>query len=874
MEDSVRHAASEHRAPGSAGGGVRPAGCWGFRGGARAVGVLFVFAFVCSFFAFADRAGASPADDDFLFAYRLMQRGDLAEAGAAFDAFLERFPNDAARGDALYFRAALHRKAGAQQAAADVLTAITPRTVPRRVPAYAVALLRGQVLTDLGRYDAAVTELEKIDPARLPADARASTHLLMGVAYRGAGNFEAAAAALDRAATLETPLRPRALLEGARALAGGGDTPAALEVLRALLDLDDEGTRAEAARYAGDLSYAAGYTAAATGYYTRVIERDQSSAQFGPAVVGRMWADLAAGRSVAVVSAHQKLVGPGRGLGGADAAAAAYVAASAYQALGQHARAAELLTGYTEGQAAGGEAPPLQALALYKLAVSQFELVRYDDMAATVARLESDFPESEQQIDASFLLASADAKRGDAAAGVARLNVFIEAGAGSPYHLQALLQRAVLYASQGADAAARDDLVAWLDRAQKPLDEAAGPALRLIALHHRLKEYQAASTLAAALVDAGPAAAAEQEALFRQGEALTRAGRLREALVAYDRLQKDHPINAYRGAVGLRRGLLLGKLGRPDVALAALGAAADNDRLPVAQRGAALRVMAAQHRDAGQPDNAADTLRRVEDLEGLASIEDADLLWLAGHHVDRGAADQALRVLGVFDEPGRRPTGPAESQLLFLSGRAQLARGDLDAAHRSFFGVVALGRGYDLEARLELARVMAARGELDAALIELSDLTRSEDAVTAARALFQTGRVHRLRARALTAEGDAVGAAAALTDARSPMKRMVVLYLTVDAVQPLPQAGLLELAEIAEALGDEAAAAREREELTRRFADTAHGRYAAALRAWRERDRPDDALAALQRLRDAGPLPDDLRPRVAAAVEALETLRR
>ena len=510
----------------------------------------------------------------------------------------------------------------------------------------------------------------------------------------------------------------------------------------------------------------------------------------------------------------------------------------------------------------------------YKLAVSQFELARYDDMATTVAHLERAFPDSEQQIDASFLLASADAKRGDAASGVARLNTFVQAGKDGPYYLQALLRRAALYESEGADDAARNDLKQWLTDAGKPLNEAAGPALRLVSLHHRLGDYEAAAALAGELLEAKPAPASEQEALFRRGEALTRAGKLREALAAYDRLQKGHPINPHREAVGLRRGLLLGKLGRGDESLATLNASADNERLPVAQRGAALRVFAAQHRDGGRSDAAAAALERVEALQGLVSLDDADLLWLASHRLDRGAADRALEVLGVFSEPGRKLTGPAESQLLYVSGRAHLARGDLDAAHRSFFGVVALGQGFDVEARLELARVAAARGDLDAALVELSDLTRSENATTAARALYETGRVHRLRAQRLTRDGDAAGAAAALAEARSPMKRMVVLYLTVEAVQPLPQAGLVELVEIAEALGDDAAAAREREELTRRFEDTPHGRYAGAMRAWRERDRPDDALAALTRLRDDGGLPEDLGQRLDTAVAKLEALRR
>ncbi len=820
-------------------------------------------------------AQATPASDEFLFAYKLMQRGDLVEAGTAFDTFLEKFPQDTARGDALYFRAALYRKAGASKAAADVLTAITAKSTPRRVPPYVVELLRGQVLTDLGDYEPAIEALEKIDPDRLPGDAVASVLLLKGLAYRGAGNFEAAARTLDEAATMKTPLRARALLERARALAGGGDTPKALSVLEELLALNDTQTRAEAARYAGDLSYAAGDVPAAAGYYTRVIEQDQSSPSFGPAVVGRMWADLADGNNVAVVSAYKQFADTLAAVEtGEGASEAGYVAASAYQGLKQHARAAELLTAYV----AGGDGQSLQALSLYKLAVSQFELARYDDMATTVSQLERAFPESEQQIDASFLLASAEAKRGDAAAGVQRLNAFVDAGKDSPYYLQALLRRAALYESQGALDAARDDLELYLKQVEKPLNEASGSALRLVALHHRLGDYEAAAALAGRILEAKPSPAAAQEALFRQGEAQTRSGALREAMVSFDQLQQNHPINSYRESVELRRGLLLSKLGRGEEALATLNAAANDARLPVEQRVAAFKVIAAQLRDAGRADDAAAALHRIEELATLSKLDAADLLWLAGHQVDRGDAKGALGVLAAFDDPGREATGPAESQRLYTAGRAHFALGALDEAHRSFFAVVALGQGFDVQARLNLAKVAAARGELDAALVELSDLTRSEDAATAARALYETGLVHRRRAKQLTANGDAAGATQALMAARGPLKRMVVLYLTVDALQPLPQAGLVALEEIAQALGENDVAVRERGELIRLFADTPHGRYAKAMQAWHERDRPDDALRMLEKIRDAAhlgePLSDDLAPRVDAMIDRLEGLKR
>ncbi|MEL7087348.1 MAG: tetratricopeptide repeat protein, partial [Planctomycetota bacterium] len=298
----------------------------------------------------AANAQASAAEQEFLFAYKLMQRGDTAEAGEAFDAFLEKFPQDAQRGDALYFRAALYRQNGALRAAAELLAGATGRFAPKRVPVYAVQLLRGQVLTDLGEYDQAIASLEQIELDALPDRAVASVRLLQALAYRGAGNFEASANAASAAASVTSPVKGRAMVTLARAQSRGGDNAAALDTLARALAFDDAAVNAEAARLAGDLSYAEGDYDQATAFYTRVIERDQSSAEFVPAVVGRMWADLQAGRNVAVVSADQQF---GDALPAGPRAAASYLAASAYQAINQHAPAAERLTEITAGLAAG-----------------------------------------------------------------------------------------------------------------------------------------------------------------------------------------------------------------------------------------------------------------------------------------------------------------------------------------------------------------------------------------------------------------------------------------------------------------------------------------------------------------------------------------
>ena len=833
------------------------------------------------------------AEQEFLFAYRLMQRGDLAEAGVAFDEFLRKFPQDGARGDALYFRAALYRQAGALHAAAELLEGATGSATPQRVPGYAVQLLRGQVLTDLGDFGRALEVLETVDASALPAQAEASVALLRAMAYRGAGNFDAAARAAEQAASgpgVGGATLARARLEQGRAEAAAGRPDAARAALDQAIAADaaqDPRVAAEAARLAGDVAYAVGDYDDAARYFQRVIETGQTSPEFPAAVVGRMWADLQAGRNVAVVDTHKQL-GDALAPPAGDprlAREADYLAASAYQNLGQQAQAVEMLSQVVDRgtPATDPQAPDdagVRPLALYKLAVGQYELTRYDDMARTVAQLEREFPRSPQQVDASFLLASADANQGRAEAGVARLKSFIDDGPDNPYFTQALLRRAALLSQSDELAAAADDLQRYLDTAGDGADPAV--RLRLADLQHRLGDYdRAINTAGQVLADsrAAQTPAVAQEAWYRLGEAQTRAGQYRQALASFDKLQQEHPINPYRHAVELRRGLLLQQLGQTDQAMAVLIEAGNDERLPTPQRVAALRIIASHLRQQGRVEDAALTLRQIEKLAGLDALDDDELLWLARQEVATQEADgarEALRTLAVIDGQRRalagEEAGPREAELRFLRGQAHLTLGQLEEAYRNFFGVVALGQGLDLEARLYLARTEAARGNLDAALMELSDLQGAPDSRIQAEAMYDKGLLHRRRAELLTRRGDTAGATEQWTQARTALKRMVLLFLTVDALRPLPERGLVQLAQIAEALEEPQARDKELNELTRAFPDSPYAQFGRSLLDELSRRRPDDALVRLQRM-DRAALDPVLAGWVDEKVAALEAMR-
>lgn len=808
-----------------------------------------------------------PAHQQFLFAYKLLQRGDNRLAADAFDDYLRQFPSDAKRGDALYYRALLYRRAGQNDRAAATLADVPG---PQIVPAYAIDLLRGQVFSDLQRYGEAVAALNRIDVAALEPKVAVSVLYLRGLAQRGAENLPAAAADLKAAAELDSPMRGRAYLDLARVQVLMGHEQDAIATLRKAMDAPDAAAAAEAARMAGDLAYNAGEYADAVGFYGRVLAEHQSSKHFGASVIGTLWSHFSAGEYRRVLDAFERYR---TALQVQDRVAAWYLAGSAQQEMGNHAEAVQLFD-----QIAHGEGRyPLREKVLYKLAASQFELGRYDAMAETIDRLTTQYPNSEVRIDAAFLLAAADAQRGDVAGGAARLTQLIDQGPQSPYYLQALLRRARLYETHNQLQPAAADYLAYLNASEYPSvgqrpdggallgpnDTQAGAFLRLLDVYQQLGQYELAAGLAKRWLETMRLPPmVEQEALYRRALSLVKLGQGTDALALLDRLQQQYPLSPFAAEASYYRGLLLLSMDRPEQAVPLLQQAAEEENLLRPLRANAMHLLALRQRNSEQPDAAARTLLRLESLAGVEQLTDAELLWLSRHLFDRGDANGALRYVQPLVEGRPNATAAARAEALFLAGRALRAKGELDAAEQALGQVIAMGAGFDLDARLELAKVVADRGNLEQAMAELSGLISSEVSEIAAESLYTAAMIQRRIAAQHRRTENHAGVVEANNEARKLLKRLVLLY-PFEQVEPLPQLSYLELAEIEAELNELDAAAQELRELVAKYPDGAYATYAKAVLAADEKHY-GDAVALLKTLQAK---PQD--PRLSARIEAL-----
>lgn len=752
----------------------------------------------------------------FLFAYKLLQRGETAEAEAEFDEYLGKFPNGEKFGDAQYYRALLFRKAGKNEKAAALLKNSADPTI---VPAYAVKLLHGQVLSDLGKFKGALGPLEQIKTDDLDDKVAVSALYLKGLAYRGADNLAAAATALADAAQLDTPMKARALLDLAKVRAMMKDNVKAIAALERCLKLEDATITPEAARFAGDLSYNAGDYGKAISYYNTVAARYQSSPHFAPAVVGLLWAQFANKQYDALRKTFDNAIDS---LPVSDRLPAYYLAGSAHQEQGQHEKAAQLLA-----QVSGGTGSlPIQEKVLYKLALSQFELKRYDAMQDTIFALKKRFPETKLAVDVAFLQATADAKAGQVQQGAARLTQFIERGKASPYYQQALLRRAHLFETNGEIEPAAKDYQAYLESVDKPSSTSLQAGFRLMELYGALAKHQDVIDLSTSFLEISDSAlrtpAVEQEALYRLAVAQRFSGDLDKALATHSRLTREHPINPYRAESVLEQGLIRMTQGDSDRGVPLLLDSVEREGLTKSSKISALRIVAQHDADNDKIGRSYDLRMKIQELGGDEVFSDDERLWLGETLINRRDPKAALKYLAAVK--GEK----AKERSLLLTGKAQRLAGEYDEATATLNEVRAISDRYGTEAWLELALTYRDMGKPDEAMAELLPLQNPDRGHRiASRALYEAGVIHQrqfLKTKTTSPDKAAVHAKAA----REAFKKLWLLYPDRDGEDQAKRA-YLELAVLQAASGDPAAEAKTLEELAISHPKSAYATYATAI---------------------------------------------
>ncbi len=224
----------------------------------------------------------------------------------------------------------------------------------------------------------------------------------------------------------------------------------------------------------------------------------------------------------------------------------------------------------------------------------------------------------------------------------------------------------------------------------------------------------------------------------RRGMLLAQAGRLAEAIEAYDRALVINP--RFRGAA-VERALLDAREGRLGEALASLRALAA-DSSPTEPR---VLAEGLEHLAAADVDRAAPLLRRA--LGATDTWLDAQL-----HHYQQlsqeGDLVTALHALRAA--VGERPGYP---DLHYLLGVHELQLGALDDALESLARALELHPDYHA-ARIEFARALEASGDTPQALAQLELVIAAAPGHTAASALHERWIARYRNVRRTAAGGD------------------------------------------------------------------------------------------------------------------------
>ncbi len=796
--------------------------------------VCFIFCFLL--LASPARAQNDAAYQQFLFAYRLLERQEYDLAGQAFDDYLGAYPSDSKAGDARYYRALIHRRMGEQDQAIAVLDGAPSPTL---LDAWRPQLLLGQLFYDAGDFERSTQALGAIDVQALDAAAAATVTYHLGRGYRSAGNLPAAARFFAEAGSLDTPVRPRALYELAQVRVLNQEPDAAIEALREVIAAEDETLSPAAAKLAGDLARQANQQDDAATFYQAIVQQYPSSGAIQDALVGLMSVYAQAGQHNQVTAAYETHANT---LAGTHRASAMYLAGTSYLAQGQHASARLALLQLVDHQ---GDYPPGDAV-LYQLATAEFRLGQYAGADAALQAFRDRHPESAFAADAAYLQAVSYVQAGRRDAALLALTQIVEQGVRHPHYGPSLLMRADQLTQAQQPEQAIEDYLAYFELVtipdQTPNAAQTAAMLRLLQLGHELRRFDLVRGLAWNWVqDMQLPPTVEQDLLYRLGLAAWSAQDFEMAGESLARLEEEHPEHAYAAPTRYYLGRLAILQGDEETGVTKVRQAVAMQGLPEPLIVEAFRIQQAYHMDRHEPALAAHALAQLEQVVTLDGLTDTDLLWLARFHLDQGNPDESLRHLQPVLDGRENTTDRLTARALYLAGLAERERGESGAAADRFQHVLALGAGWELESTVELAGCLA-------------ELERYRQALATYRTLYACG-VLRVQARALYEAADAHLAVSETEEAREALLRLVLVH-AYEELAPYPHLGYLKLAPLSD---DPGATLRE---LAETFPDTPYAAYAQAVIT----TEPGEAIEQLNALEATWP---EVEPLLQDKIDAL-----
>ena len=360
----------------------------------------------------------------------------------------------------------------------------------------------------------------------------------------------------------------------------------------------------------------------------------------------------------------------------------------------------------------------------------------------------------------------------------------MEAAAASPRFKQhALRHLAAIASAQGrsADAAAYLEQIATATPGTQGASDA---ALDRVSLLLGQGEYTKAAAACATFIKANPTHPRLSQARTQHAIAVSRMGKLEEALKAFDALASDQSSldPALAAAAAYERAWALSQTKRPKEAAAAYAAllnskpesrieahaAFDLAQLKIAAGDfiSAIPLLeqarhAAQSSDAnatlvplaarctylrgvcqlraGQPADAAKTLAEFETAFPGSDLLDTAAVTLGEALLASGQAAQAVKVLSVVAERASQP--PLHAAALLRLGEAAAAASDWPASERAFAKHRQLFEDSDqwFRAAFGLGFALENGGKRDAAIAAYRTVIANHDGPTAARAQFQIG---------------------------------------------------------------------------------------------------------------------------------------